>query len=101
MALLPLRELGGYELRGGVLHDLLVETEHQLVVELALAEEEARLEDCGADSHVRLRLADALAHRTGSVADLESHVPQAIEDRFGDGFAPRGPLVRKQKQQID
>src|SRR5262245_59932099 len=98
MALLTLGELRGYELRGGALHDLLVEADHQLVEELALAEQEARLEDRGANGHVRLRLADALIDRAGGVADLESHVPQAIEDRLGDLLAPGGPLVGKQKQ---
>ena len=54
MALLALGELGGYELRGGALHDLLVEADHQLVEELALAEQEACFQDRGADGHVRL-----------------------------------------------
>ena len=35
------------------------------------------------------------------MADLEPHVPQAIEDGLGDGLAPGGLLVGKQKQQID
>ena len=48
-----------------------------------------------------LALADALVDRAGGVADLQSHVPQAIEDRFGDRFAPRGLLVGQQEQQID
>src|SRR5436305_834492 len=44
VTLLALGELGGDELRGGALHDLLVEARHELVVELAVAEQEARLE---------------------------------------------------------
>jgi hypothetical protein len=35
------------------------------------------------------------------VADLQAHVPQAVEDRFGDLFAPRGLLVGEHEQQID
>jgi hypothetical protein len=35
------------------------------------------------------------------VADLEPHVPKAIEDRLGDGFAPGRLLVGKQEQEID
>ncbi len=35
------------------------------------------------------------------MADLEPHVPQAIEDRLGDRFAPGRLLVGKQKQEID
>jgi hypothetical protein len=35
------------------------------------------------------------------MADLEAHVPQAIEDRLGDGLAPRGLLVGQYEQKID
>ena len=101
VALLALGELGGDELGGGALHHLLVEARHQLVVELAFAEQEPRLQHRGADRHVRLGLPDAFVHRAGGVADLQAHVPQAIEDRFGDLLAPGGLLVRQQKQQID
>jgi hypothetical protein len=93
MALLALGELGGDEFRGGTLHHVLVETDDELVVELAIAEQEARLEQRGADRHVGLGLADALGNRARGVADLEAHVPQTIEDRLGDGFAPGGLLV--------
>ena len=55
----------------------------------------------GADGHVGLGLADALGDRAGGVADLESHVPQAIEDGLGDRLAPRRLLVRQEKEQID
>ena len=35
------------------------------------------------------------------MADLQPHVPQAIEHRLGDGLAPGGLLVGQQEQQID
>ena len=35
------------------------------------------------------------------MADLEPHVPEAIQNRLGDRFAPCGLLVGQQKQQID
>ena len=35
------------------------------------------------------------------MADLQPHVPQAIEDGLGDGLAPGGLLVGQQKQEID
>ena len=35
------------------------------------------------------------------MTDLQSHVPQAIENRLGNRFAPGGLLVRKQEQEID
>src|SRR5262249_57617988 len=93
MAFLTLGELGGDELGGSALHDLLIEADHQLVVELALAEQEARFEDCGADGHVRLGLADALVYGAGGVPDLEPHVPQAIKDRFRHFLPPTPPLL--------
>ena len=101
MALLALGELGRDELGRGALHHLLVEPREQLVVEVAVAEQEARLQDRGADGHVGLGLADALVDRAGRVADLEAHVPQAIEDRLGDRFAPGGLLVGQHEQEID
>ena len=101
MAFLALGELGSHEFGCRSLHDLLVEARDQLVIELAVAEQIARLEDGGADGHVRLGLADALIDRAGGVADPEPHVPQAIEYRLGDRLAPGGLLVGKQKQQID
>ncbi len=35
------------------------------------------------------------------MADLQPHVPKAIENAFGDGLAPRGLLVGKQEKEID
>jgi hypothetical protein len=101
VALLALGQLGGDELRAAALHHRLVELRHQLVVELAVAEQETRLEQRGADRHVGLGLADALAHRARGMADLEAEVPQAIEDRFRHRLAPRRLLVGQQEQEID
>jgi len=101
MALLALGKLGGDEFPGSAAHHLLVEAEPELVKELAVPEQEAGFEDRGAHRHIGLRLADALVDGTSGVADLEPHVPQAIEDRLGDGFAPGGLLVRQQEQEID
>src|SRR6185503_19232130 len=39
--------------------------------------------------------------RARGVADLQPHVPEAIEDGLSDGFAPGGLLVGKQEQKID
>ena len=101
MALLALGELGGDELGGGALHHLLVEARHHLVEQGAVAEQEPRLQDRGADGHVGLGEADAVVDRARRVADLEPHVPQAIEDGLGDLLAPGGLLVGQQEQQID
>ena len=101
VALLALGELGGDELRAGALDHRLVEARHQLVEQLLVAEQEARFQEGGADRHVRLGLADAFVDRARGVADLQSEIPQAIEDRLGDRLAPRGLLVGQQEQQID
>jgi len=70
-----------------------VEARHQLLEQLLVAEQEARLQDRGADRHVRLGLADALVDRARGVADLQPEIPQAIKDRFGHRLAPGGLLV--------
>ena len=101
VALLALGELGGDEFRRGALHHLLVEPHRQLVEQLGVAEQIARFEQRGADGHVGLGLADAFVDRTRRVADLQAHVPQAIEQRLGDRLAPGGLLVGQQEQQID
>ena len=101
VALLALGELGGDELRAGALDDRLVEARHQFVEQLLVAEQEARLQDRGADRHVRLGLADAFVDRARGVADLQSEIPQAIQDRLGHRLAPGGLLVGQQEQQID
>src|SRR4051812_41818194 len=99
MALLTLRQFGGDKLRSAALRDLFVKTGDQLIVELAIAEQIAGLEHRSADRHVRFCLANTLVDRAGGMADLEPHVPQAIEDRLGNRLAPSGLLIRQDEQQ--
>ena len=101
MPLLALGELGGDEFGRGALHHFLVEARDQFVIERLVAGEEARLQHGGADGHVAARLADRFIDRAGGVADLQPHVPQAIEDGLGDLLAPGGLLVGQDEQQID
>ncbi len=101
MALLALGELGGDEGRRRSLHHLLVEPRRELVKKLGVAEQITHFEQRGADGHVGFGLADAFGDRTRGVADLQSHVPQAIEQRFGHRLAPGGLLVGQKEQQID
>ena len=98
---LALGELGGDEFGGGALHHFLVEPRDQFVVERLVAGQESRLEDRGADRHVAACLPDRFVDRTGGVADLQAHVPQAIQDGFRDLLAPGGLLVGQDEQQID
>ena len=101
MALLALGEFGGDEFGRSTLHDILVEARDQFVVKRLVAGQEPRLEDGGADRHVAARLPDRFIDRARGVADLQSHVPQAIENGFGDLLAPGGLLVGQDEQQID
>ena len=100
-ALFAFGELGGDEFDGGVAHHLVVEARLQFVEQRAVAEQKTRLEDGGADGHVRFRLADAFVDRTRGVADFEPGVPQAIKNGFCDLLAPGGLLVGQHEQQID
>ena len=101
MTLFALGQFGGHEFGGGALHHFLVEARHQFVVERLVAGEEPRLQDRGADRHVAARLPDRFIDRARGVADLQPHVPQAVQDRFGDLLAPGGLLVGQDEQQID
>ena len=100
-AVLAFGQLGGDEFGAGIAHHLVVEAGLQLVEQSAVAEQEARFQNGGADGHVRLGLADAFVDRARGMADLQADVPQAIQDRFGDRLAPGGLLVGQQEQQID
>ena len=101
VAFFALGELGGDEFGSGALHDVLVEPGDQFVIERLVAGQKPRLQDRGADRHVAARLADAFVDRARGVADLQSHVPQTIENGFRDLLAPGGLLVGQDEQQID
>ena len=100
-ALLALGQFRGDEFGRGALHDLLVEALDQFVVQRLVAGQEPGFQDRGADGHVAARLADRFVDRPRGVADLQPHVPQAIQDGFRDLLAPRGLLVGQDEQQID
>ncbi len=101
MAFFALGELCGDEVGRRALHHVLVEAFDQLVIERLVAGQKPRLENGGADRHVAARLPDRFIDRAGGMADLQAHVPQAIQDRLRDLFAPGGLLVRQDEQQID
>ena len=99
--LLAFGELGGNEFGRGALNHLAIEPRHQLIVERLVSGQKPCLEDRGADRHVAARLPDRFIDRTRRVADLQSHVPEAIQDGLGDLFAPGGLLVGQDEQEID
>jgi len=101
MPFLAFGELCGHEFRSRALHHLLVEARDELVIERAVADQEARLQHRGADRHVGARLADRFVDRAGGVADLQPHVPQAIENGLRHRLAPGGLLVGQEEQEID
>ena len=101
VAFLALGEFGGDEFRRGALHHVLVEALDQFVVKAAIAGEVTDFENGGADGHVAARLADRFIYRARRMADLQAHVPQAIENRFSNLFAPSVLLVGQDEQQID
>ena len=74
---------------------------HQLVEQLAVAPDVARLEQRGADGLVALGVAQALVDRARGVADLQPEVPQQVEHELDDLLAARRLLVGTQEQQID
>ena len=101
MAFLALGKLGGDEFGGGALHDFLVEAGDEFIIERAVAGQESGFQNGGADRHVGTGLADRLVDRARGMADLQPHIPQAIEDRFGNLLAPRRLLVGQDEEQID
>ena len=101
VALVALGELRGDEIGGGALHDVAIETRDEIVEQRLVAGDQPRLQDRRADRHVGARLPNALVDRARGVADLQPHVPQRIENRFGDALAPGGLLVGKDKEKID
>ena len=101
MPLFALRQLGGDEICRGSLHHFFFETRVKFGVELGVAKQITRFQQRGTNGHIGFGLADALADRTRRVTDLLAHIPQAIEQRLGDRFSPRGLLVGQDKEQID
>ena len=70
-------------------------------IERLVAEDQARIEQRGADGHVGMAEAHALIDVARGVADLEAEIPEQIEHVLGDALAPGGLLVGKQEKQID
>ncbi len=101
MALVALGELGLDEGRAGAGDDLLLEALAQLVEQLLLAPQEARLQEAGADGDVGPRQADAVVDRARRLADLEAEVPQLVEHELDDLLAMRRLLVGPQEQEVD
>ena len=101
VALVALAELGLDEVAAVAAGELRRVALHQLVEQLAVAPDVARLEQSGADRLVALGIAQALLDRARGVPDLQAEVPEQVEHEFDDLLAARRLLVGPQEQQID
>ncbi len=99
--LVALRELRLDEVGTTILDDIASVGSRQLVEEPLVAPEEARLQKRRANGEILLRQLDALLHRAGRVADLETEVPEAIDEKLGHLLEIGGSLVVVQEEQID
>ena len=100
-ALVALGKLGGDEFARRAAHDFLLETIPHFLEKRLLAEDEARFQQGRADGHVAVRLPQAFVDRACGMPDLLLEVPEDVERRLDDAFAPAGLLRRKQEQQVD
>ena len=101
MADILLGELGLDERPGMALEHFVAEAMLKLGIQRFVAENQAGVEQRGADGHVGMAETHALIDVARGVADLEAQVPEQIEHVLGDALAPRGLLVGQQEQEID
>ena len=82
-------------------HDLRLEAAREAVEQLAFAEHETRLEKRRAHGHVGLRRAQAFLDRARRMTDLQTQIPQEIEDRLDHALAPGRGLIGEDEQKVD
>ena len=82
VALVALRELGFDERALSPFHDLLAELSPEPVEQPLFSPDEAGLQDRGADRQIFPGQPDAFLDRPRGVADLQTEIPQHIEDIF-------------------
>ncbi len=98
---IALGELVGDKLARGERENLADEAFRRFVVNLAVAPDEARFQQGGADGEIVLGEAHRLIDAARRLADLEPQIPQRIEDRLDHLFGPCGALARRDESQID
>ena len=96
-----LLELGVDEGPGIAFKHVLAEAALEFGEQRLVAEDQAGVEQRGANGHVGVGQPHALIDVAGGVADLEAEIPEQIEHVFGDALAPGGLLVGQQEQEID
>ena len=96
-----LLELGIDEGPHARLQHILAEAVLEIGEQFLIAEDQACVEERGADGHVGARQPHALIDGAGGVPDFEAEIPEEIEHVLGNALAPGGLLVGKQEQKID
>ena len=99
--LLAFGELGRYEFRRGLGHDLLVEARLQRLEERLIAGDEPRLNQRRPDRHIGARLLQTLVNSPRRVANLLLEVPEHVEQGLDDLLDRRSWLVRHEEQEVD
>ena len=69
--------------------------------EVAIAEDEARLEQRGANRHVLARIGEALLDRACGMPDLLAQIPKRVEHRFDGLKRPGIVFAGQQEEQVD
>ncbi len=101
MALVALGQLGLDEILARAGGDVRPEFLAQLVVEFLVARQITRFQKGGADGDVLLGQPHAFGQRARGVPDLQPQVPQHVEHKLDDAFAPGRLLGGAHEQQID
>ena len=101
MTLVALGHLGLDELLGGALYDLALEASHQVFKQRLVAEDQAGIEESGANGDVGACQLERLVNGARGMTHLEAEVPEHIEHILDNALAPGRLLVGEEEQQID
>ena len=93
VALIAFLQLGLEKFVGGSLHHAGLKFLDQIGVKILIAPQPAHFQKRRADGHVFLGVADALFRRSGRLSDLQTQIPQQIQQPFHHLFVPGGAFV--------
>ena len=97
VAVIAFGQFGGDEFNARALDHLGLEAADEIAEQALVPGQAPRLQNRGADGHILVGEADALAHRARGVADLEAQIPQGIEHELDDALGVGGFLVGPQE----
>src|SRR5207302_4177147 len=92
MTRIALREFCRDEFLAAVDHNFIPEALSQFVKQRAVAPEKARLQQRSTNRDVLLCKPDTFCNRTRRVTNLQTHIPQHMQDGFDDALIPCGLL---------